>query len=95
MPPRLSRKKMIEEYEKRFKHVMSILSYINDDRTTPRNIRRAAKEALSILTITDQSHAVRAAQAINILDDISQDSNMPAYTRTRIWNIVSLLEVVK
>ena len=53
------------------------------------------KEALSILTIMDQSHAVRAAQAINILDDISQDSNMPAYTRTRIWNIVSLLEVVK
>lgn len=95
MPPRLSKKKMIEEYEKRFKQVMSILSYINDDRTTPRNIRRAAKEAINILTVTDQSHAVRAAQAINILDDISQDSNMPAYTRTRIWNIVSLLEVVE
>lgn len=95
MHPRLSKKKMIEEYEKRFKQVTSILSYIGEDRTTPRNIRRAAKEALNTLTATGQSHAVRAAQAINILDDISQDPNMPAYTRTRIWNIVSLLEVVK
>ncbi len=95
MPPKLSKKKMIEEYEKRFKHVMSILSYISEDRTTPRNIRRSAKEALKTLTTPGQSHAVRAVQAINILDDVSQDPNMPAYTRTRIWNIVSLLEIVK
>ena len=74
---------------------MSILSYISEDRTTPRNIRRSAKEALNTLTTTGQSYAIRAAQAINILDDISQDPNMPAYTRTRIWNVVSLLEVVK
>jgi uncharacterized protein (UPF0147 family) len=95
MPPRVSEKKRIEEYEKRFKHVMSILSYISEDRTTPRNIRRSAKEALNTLTTTSQSHAIRAAQAINILDDISQDPNMPAYTRTRIWNVVSQLEIVK
>ena len=95
MPPKFSKKKMIEEYEKRFKHVTSILSYISEDRTTPRNIRRSAKEALNTLTTTGQSHAIRAAQAINILDDISQDPNMPAYTRTRIWNVVSLLEIVK
>jgi hypothetical protein len=48
-----------------------------------------------MLEISDQSQAVRAAQAINILDDISQDPNMPPYTRTRIWNIVSMLEVIK
>ena len=95
MSPRISQKKKIEEYEKRFKQVMLILSYISDDRTTPRNIRRSAKEALKTLTATGQNHGIRAAQAINILDDISQDPNMPAYTRTRIWNIVSLLEVVK
>ena len=95
MTPRRSVKKKNEEYEKRFKQVMSILSYIGEDRTTPRNIRRSAKEALNTLTMMGQSHAVRAAQAINILDDISQDPNMPPYTRTRIWNVVSLLEVIK
>ena len=92
MPPRRRRKK---EYEERISQAKSILSFINEDRTTPRNIRRAAKEALETLELTDQSQAVRSAQAINILDDISQDPNMPPYTRTRIWNIVSTLEVIK
>ena len=90
-----ARKKRIGEYEERFKQASAILSMISEDKTTPRNIRRAAKEALTSLQSSNQSHAVRAAQSINILDDISQDPNMPPYTRTRIWNIVSLLEVVK
>ena len=88
-------KKKIQEYQKRFTEANMILSTISEDNSTPRNIRRAAKVALEVLLSTDQSHGVRAAQAVNILDDISQDPNMPAYTRTRIWNVVSLLEVVK
>ena len=89
-----SRKKT-KEYENRVNQAKAVLSLISEDRTTPRNIRRAAKEASEMLDLPEQSQAVRAAQAINILDDISQDPNMPPYTRTRIWNIVSLLEVIK
>lgn len=88
-------KKKIKEYEDRFNQAKAILSLIGEDNTTPRNIRRAAKEAIEILIDANQTHGVRAAQAVNILDDISQDPNMPAYTRTRIWNIVSILEIVK
>jgi uncharacterized protein (UPF0147 family) len=89
-----SRKKT-KEYENRVHQAKAVLSLISEDRTTPRNIRRAAKEASEMLDLPEQSQAVKAAQAINILDDISQDPNMPPYTRTRIWNIVSLLEVIK
>jgi uncharacterized protein (UPF0147 family) len=89
-----SRKKT-KEYENRVHQAKAVLALISEDRTTPRNIRRAAKEASEMLDLPEQSQAVRAAQAINILDDISQDPNMPPYTRTRIWNIVSLLEVIK
>lgn len=92
MPPKRKREK---EYEERINQAKSILSFISEDRTTPRNIRRAAKEALDTLELTSQSPAVRASQAISILDEISQDPNMPPYTRTRIWNVVSTLEVIK
>jgi len=88
-------KKRIKEYEERFSQAKSILSLIGDDNTTPRNIRRSAKEALEVLADDNQTHGVRAAQAVNVLGDISQDPNMPAYTRTRIWSVVSLLEIVK
>lgn len=92
MPPK---KKKVNEYNQRVTQASSILSLISGDNTTPKNIRRAAKEALSVLTTPEFSIAVRAANAISILDDISQDPNMPPYTRTRIWNVVSVLEVIK
>jgi uncharacterized protein (UPF0147 family) len=92
MPPK---KAKTQEYDERIKQASSVLSMISEDSTTPRNIRRAAKEALDTLNANGQTQAVRAAQAISLLDEISQDTNMPAYTRTRIWNIVSILEVIK
>ena len=93
MPSR--KKKLLEEYDKRMKQSIAILSMISEDRTTPRNIRRVAKNALNMLGDDSMTRAVKAANVISILDDISQDPNMPPYTRTRIWNIVSLLEVIK
>ena len=90
-----SRKKILEDYNERVKQSISILSMISEDRTTPRNIRRVAKNALDMLAGDTMTRAVKAANVISILDDISQDPNMPPYTRTRIWNIVSLLEVIK
>ena len=74
---------------------MVILNEVSNDNTTPRNIRRAAKSALDTLQVADLSLGVRAANAISILDDISQDPNMPPYTRTKIWNIVSVIEAIK
>ncbi len=93
MPSR--NKKILEEYNERMKQSIAILSMISEDRTTPRNIRRVAKNALDMLGDDSMTSAVKAANVISILDDISQDPNMPPYTRTRIWNIVSLLEVIK
>ena len=92
MPPKKERYK---GYEDRINQVISILSTVSEDRTTPRNIRQAAKDAMDTLKISDQTQAVRAAQAISILDDVGLDTNMPAYTRTRMWNVVSLLAVIK
>ena len=93
MPSR--KKKILEEYDERMKHSVAILSMISEDRTTPRNIRRVAKNALDMLGDDSMTSAVKDANVISVLDDISQDPNMPPYTRTRIWNIVSLLEVIK
>ena len=92
MPPR---KERLKDYDERIRQALSILTMISDDNTTPRNIRRSAKEAIDALTVSGQTQAVRAAQAISILDEISQDTNMPQYTRTRIWNVVSQLAVIK
>jgi uncharacterized protein (UPF0147 family) len=84
-----------EEYVQKLNQAMSVLSRVADDNTTPRNIRRTAKQAGDMLLDESLSMAARAANAIDLLDQISQDPNMPMYTRTRIWNIISVLEGIR
>jgi len=83
------------EYEGRIKQALSILGQISEDTTTPRNIRRAAKGSMDALQIMEYTPAVRASNAISLLDEILQDPNMPPYTRVKLWNIMSLLEAIK
>ena len=83
------------EYMKKTSQAMSILNMVADDNTTPRNIRRTAKQSSDLLVDESLSLATRAANAIDILDQISQDPNMPMYTRTRIWNVISVLEGIR
>lgn len=71
-----------------------LLDEINSDRSVPRNIRNSVQEAKESLNRTNLDMAVRINGAISILDEISNDPNIPTYTRTQIWNIVSMLEVL-
>ena len=84
-----------EEYVQKTNQAMSILNRVSEDNTTPRNIRRTAKQASDLLLDEGTSLAARAANAIDLLDQISQDPNMPMYTRTRIWNVISVLEGIR
>jgi len=88
-------KKKLKEYEERMKQAIGVLSQVSEDTTTPRNIRRAAKESIDALQVSGHSPAVRASNAISLLDEILQDPNMPPYTRVKLWNVMSLLEAIK
>lgn len=81
--------------EAKIRQAMMMLMRIINDTSVPRNIRRATTEALNQLRDEKLSPGVRAANAISILDSISQDPNMPIHTRVRIWNVITLLETVK
>ena len=89
------RKKKLQEYEERINEAMNVLGLVSEDTTTPRNIRRAAKQSIEVLQLMENTPAVRASSAISVLDDILQDPNMPPYTRVKLWNVMSLLEAIK
>ena len=86
---------MVYDNEAKIRQAIIMLMRIINDTGVPRNIRRAATEAVKRLQDRTLSPGVRAANAISILDEISQDPNMPTHTRITIWNIVTLLETVK
>jgi uncharacterized protein (UPF0147 family) len=89
------RKKKAAEYEEKIKQALSVLEAVSEDSTTPRNIRRAAKDSMDVLQSGEFTPAVRAANAVSLLDEILQDPNMPAYTRVKLWNVMSLIEAIK
>jgi len=77
------------------KPVLTILEQILNDRTVPRNIRAAAESSLASLNSTADTAEVKISTAIHTLDEIINDPNMPMYTRTQIWNVVSMLEELR
>ena len=87
--------KQKEQYEEQMRQAIAILGQVSEDTTTPKNIRRAAKQAIDSLQNEEYTPAIRAANAVSTLDDISQDPNMPFYTRTKLWQAVSFLETIK
>jgi len=88
-------KKKAAEYEIKMQQALMVLSSVSEDSTTPRNIRRAAKEAIEVLQNTGFTPAVRASNAVSRLDEILQDPNMPPYTRVKLWNVMSLVEAIR
>lgn len=82
-------------HEEKVKQVVGIMERVAEDMSVPRNIRKSAKEAKEALLEEDEDEIVRAATAISILDEISNDPNMPVHTRTTIWNALSVLETIK
>jgi len=89
------RKKKAQEYEEKIKQALLVLGGVSEDSTTPRNIRRAAKDSMETLQTAEFTAAVRASNAISLLDEILQDPNMPPYTRVKLWNVMSLIEAIK
>jgi len=74
--------------------IKKLLDEINEDRSVPRNIRTSVQEAKDSLNDVSQDLEIRISNAISVLDGISNDPNLPIYTRTQIWNVVSMLEVI-
>ena len=90
----MSEAKQKENEEKIVKSI-GVLQSVADSNITPRNIRKIVKESMIMLQDKTLSQGVRAANAISILDESSQDPNMPSYARVTIWNAVSTLESVR
>ncbi|MCK4247732.1 MAG: UPF0147 family protein [Methanomicrobia archaeon] len=70
-------------------------NYIVQDTTVPRNIRKAASDAIKFLKEKDKEDKVKAYSAIEVLDGVSNDPNMPMHARTIIWEVLSELEKVE
>ncbi len=92
----MSREKgFTEEIEKTFVNVEKLLNAMIKDRAVPRNIKRKAQRGIDELHNEDESPGIIASNIIYLVDDLSQDPNIPFHIRTNVYRIISLLEKIK
>ncbi len=67
---------------------------LGNDNGVPRNIRKGASDAVSLLMDNSKAVDLRVSSAINILADLSNDPNIPMESWSTIMQILSDLEVI-
>ncbi len=77
------------------KESIDTLNQIASNPATPKTIKKNISDLVNDLHSDDYSESVRAANAISMLDDITQDPNMPSYVRVTLWQAVSKLEGIR
>lgn len=77
----------------RLQQIIDALTELSTDNTVPRNVKNQLTRAIAVLN-SDEEHRIKVSKALEELDEVIDDPNMQPYTRTQLWNIVSLLETV-
>ncbi len=83
------------EDEKKIEQVIQQLTPLLANKGIPRSLRNMLKETLDQLQDSGVSPAIRAANTVSVLEEISQDPNIPSHVRVLIWNMMSLLETIR
>ncbi len=75
--------------------IKSIIGELAQDRKIPRNVRAVLEQAVRELEKEELPAKTRVNTVITMLDEISNDPNLQVFSRTEIWNVVSMLEMIQ
>jgi len=73
--------------------VIAALRELETDTQVPKNVKACVTSTIKTLQ-QDADMSIKVSRALQELEQLTEDNNMQAYTRTQIFNIVSLLEVL-
>ena len=84
----------LNDCSQQIQNIIEVLLEIENDDLVPKNIRIKIRGAISALQDDRKETDVKINCSLQELDDLNENANVPQYTRTQIWNIVSTLESI-
>lgn len=72
--------------------LIALLSEILEEDSIPKNVKSKIENAVNALCEEGKENCFKANKALQELEDIADDPNIPSYIRPQIWNVVSQLE---
>ncbi len=79
--------------DEKLKEIIDALNLLQEDSSMPRNIKEKMKTLVAILQ-ENGDISMKVDKALQELDEVADDTNLQAFARTQIWNIVSMLEKI-
>ena len=73
--------------------IHGIIQELKEDRSIPRNVISKLESMEKIFENSDDLY-IKVDKALQIVEEITEDTNLPPFIRTRLWNVSSLLESV-
>jgi len=77
--------------QKQIKEIMLVLQNIKEDLSIPRNIKEKINVTINTLCLENCDESIKINRALEELDTISDDPNIPTYTRIEVLNVISVL----
>jgi uncharacterized protein len=75
--------------------VIEALQELVSDTTVPQNVRVKLGHLVKALQSETGDVAIRINKVLDDLEEISNDVNLPSYTRTQLWNVSCMLEMIQ
>ena len=81
------------EQEETITEIIEVLSELLDDVTVPRNIKTKVQSLIDALKGADDI-TLKVSKVLHELESVGDDINLQPYTRTQLFNIISMLEKI-
>ncbi|MBW2988565.1 hypothetical protein DRJ48_02330 [Candidatus Woesearchaeota archaeon] len=74
--------------------IHQIISELKEDRAIPRNVIARLEHMEEIFQNDEEDLYIKVDKALQIIDEIIEDTNLQPFIRTKLLNICSLLESI-
>ena len=71
--------------------VLFALQELHEDEYVPKNVKLKVAQTMELLN-QEGEISIRKSKALTELEALTEDANVEAYTRSQLFNVVSLLE---
>jgi len=72
---------------------IDVLQEMLEDNTVPKNVRARLEKTIIVLQQKEENK-IKISRALHEIEEISSDTNMQADTRTQLFNVASMLEII-
>ena len=79
--------------EENLGEAVTALKDVEADGSVPKSVKIKISAIVKILEDKGEI-LIKVSRAMHELEELSEDSNLPSFTRTQLFHIVSMLEVV-